>query len=121
MHNKRMLLQSPLIICLTASLFFFYEAIQITMFNSFSVSITATGMASILVMRGGSLFKILFGWILDLNLTWAEGIKNGIRLYTYYGFHIGLSVLCCYFFIVFFVALYISKPMLHNTSLALKI
>lgn len=86
--------------------------------NKLYIAATATSIASILIMGGGVFFKILFGWILDA--TWHGGIIYGIRLYSAYGFHVGLSVLFFSFIMAFFVALKLTSFKSYSHSLDLE-
>lgn len=59
--------------------------------NPINLAGTASGIASIMIMGGGALFKVLYGWLLDKN--WNGAMFNSIPLYSHHAFNIAMLIL----------------------------
>lgn len=65
--------------------------------NSIEISGTASGIASIIIMGGGALFKVFYGWVLDKN--WHGAMINKIPYYSHHAFNIAMLILPISFFV----------------------
>lgn len=59
--------------------------------NPKTITGTATGLASVLIMGGGAVFQPLFGWLMDLN--WNGTIVNGMHIYTNADYAWGMAIM----------------------------
>lgn len=75
--------------------------------NIGSISGTVSGIASIIIMGGGALFKILYGWMLDLH--WNGAKLNDVPFYSHQAFKSAMVLLPVSFLIAFFISIYIKE------------
>lgn len=69
-----------------------------------SVSSLASSITSIIVLGGGTLLKVLFGILLDLN--WKGVVANNIRIYSDSDFHHAMMILPSAFMLCLVLAIY---------------
>lgn len=75
--------------------------------NSIEVSGTASGIASIIIMGGGALFKVFYGWVLDKN--WHGTMSNKIPYYSHHAFNIAMLILPISFFLSLWSIIFIKE------------
>lgn len=75
--------------------------------NPIDLAGTASSVASIIIMGGGALSKILFGWVLDQH--WRGAFKNQIPLYSGSAFDHAMIIFPASFLIAFFCLFFIKE------------
>ena len=75
--------------------------------NIDSIAGTVSSVASIIIMGGGALFKILYGWI--LNVDWSGRMLNNVPLYSGTSFESAMTLLPLSFFIALIITLFIRE------------
>lgn len=82
--------------------------------NSIDVSATASGVASIIIMGGGALFKVFYGWMLDEN--WRGSMIDHIPYYSHHAFNAAMLILPISFFISFCLIILIKETYCQRTN-----
>jgi MFS family permease len=77
--------------------------------NSIDLAGTASGIASIIIMGGGALFKVLFGWVLDQH--WHGAFENKIPLYSSRAFNHAMIILPASFLTAFLCVFFIRETL----------
>lgn len=74
--------------------------------NSYALTGTAEGMASVLIMMGG-ISQPFFGWLMDLN--WKHQFVNGLPFYSITDYRLAMAIMPIGFILGFFAALIIRE------------
>jgi MFS family permease len=74
--------------------------------NPHSITGTATGIASVLIMSGG-ITQPIFGWLLGLH--WQHTYHNGVPLYSHMDYEIAMSIMPIAFVIACVTAIIIRE------------
>lgn len=75
--------------------------------NPIRIAATATSIASIIIMGGAALVKILFGWI--LNLYFSGNMQNHIPIYPPSSFNMAMLILPAGFLISLIIAFFLTE------------
>ena len=84
--------------------------------NPAELSGTASGIASIIIMGGGALLKIFYGWMLDKN--WNGMMIHKIPYYSHHDFNIAMTILPISFFLSLCAILFIKETFCQRVNQA---
>ncbi|MFU8797653.1 MAG: MFS transporter [Gammaproteobacteria bacterium] len=59
--------------------------------NPISITASAVGFATVIIMSGGAIFQPLFGWLMSLN--WGGAMENGVPLYSIEDYNLAMQIL----------------------------
>ena len=82
--------------------------------NRLELTGLASSVGSILIMGAGSLLKVFFGWLLDLQ--WQGTMQNGIPIYSSYNFKVAFIIFPVAFVIATIIALLTRETASRHTQ-----